>query len=296
MIVPDGAIALRVLLYWLLFPAVALPAHVIARAKGRQGFLGHILVWFVIIPVFLASSYLGTATLIALLAASCAVACWEIVRLNGLASTTAPRFALAAALSLPWLLLPQPALASPLGVARLIVMVPAIAYPVLPARARSRWGVPALALGLGASLSFWVLLQRMPGGVRFVWFAFSVVAVSDMMSFLGGRMLGGSRPFPLLSPQKTIAGYGVGAAAAVLISYVLSFAVPELDSVQVGLGALVLVTFGFLGDLFASAIKRRHSAKDFGACLGPMGGMLDRLDSLAGAGWAFYAFLHFVLH
>jgi len=293
--VPDGAIALRVLLYWLLFPAIALPAHFIARAKDREGFLGHILVWFAIIPVFLACSYLGAAALIALLAASCAVACWEIARLNGVASAPAPRFALAAALSLPWLLLTQPALTSPLGAARLIALAPSIAYPVLPARGRSRWGVPALALGLGASLSFWVLLQRMPGGFRFVWFAFSVVAVSDMMSFLGGRMLGGSRPFPLLSPHKTIAGYGVGAAAAVLIGYVLSFAVPELDAVQAGLGALVLVTFGSLGDLFASAIKRRHGAKDFGACLGPMGGMLDRLDSLAGAGWAFYAFLRLVL-
>lgn len=294
MTVSDPAIAARVLLCWLLLPAVAFPAHVIARAKGREGFLGLILVWLVIIPVFLACSYLGAAILTVLLAISCAVACWEIVRLDGVASAPAPRFALAAALSLPWLLLTQPALTSPLGVARLVAVALAIAYPALPERGRRRWGTATLALGLGAALSFWLLVQRQ-GGFRFVWFAFSVVAASDMMSFLGGRMLGGARPFPLLSPQKTFTGYAVGAVSAVLAGYALAFAVPELDALQVGLGALVLSVSGAAGDLLASAIKRHHGVKDFGTCLGAMGGMLDRLDSLAGAGWAFYAFVRLVL-
>jgi phosphatidate cytidylyltransferase len=77
----------------------------------------------------------------------------------------------------------------------------------------------------------------------------------------------------------------------VLAGYVFSFAVPDLGPVAVGLGAFLLVLCGSLGDLFVSAVKRRHGAKDSGTFLGPMGGMLDRLDSLLGAGWAFFVFL-----
>jgi phosphatidate cytidylyltransferase len=291
----DDAIALRAFHCWLLFPAAALPAHFIARAKGHEGFLGRILLWFVIIPAVLGSSYFGPAALTALLAASCAVACWEIVRLDASGVRPRPKLALAAVVSLPWLLLASSALPSPPVAARLFAMTPALCYPLLPVGARTRWGVPGLALGVGASLSFWLLVRRMPGGFGWVLFAFSVVVVNDMTSFLAGRMLGGWRPFPILSPQKTLAGYGFGALTAVLAGYALSFAIPDLGPVAVGLGALLLVTFGSLGDLFASAVKRRHGAKDSGTCLGPMGGMLDRLDSLLGAGWAFYAFLRLVL-
>ncbi len=38
-------------------------------------------------------------------------------------------------------------------------------------------------------------------------------------------------------------------------------------------------------------VKRHHGIKDFSGMLGPVGGMLDRLDSLIGAGWIFLIFL-----
>jgi phosphatidate cytidylyltransferase len=290
----DGAIALRAFLYWLVFPVAALAAHSIARARGHEGFLGHILVWLAIIPAVVVSSYLGAAALAVGLTASCAVACWEIVRLGAGTASPWPKLALAAAVSLPWLLLVGPALPSPPVAARLLAMTAALSYPLLSPRARTRWGAGGLALGLGASLSFWLLLRGMPGGFGLMLFAFSVVVINDMVSFLAGRMLGGWRPFPILSPRKTLAGYVCGAVAAVLGGFALSFAVPDLGPVAVGLGALLLVTWGSLGDLFVSAVKRRHGAKDAGTCLGPMGGMLDRLDSLLGAGWAFFVFVGLV--
>jgi len=173
-------------------------------------------------------------------------------------------------------------------------MLPALSYPWLPPRTRARWGTPALALGVGASLSFWLLMRRIPGGFGSVLFAFSVVVINDMISFLAGRMLGGWRPFPTLSPQKTLTGYVFGAVAAVLAGFALTSTVPDLAPAEVAGGALLLVLWGCLGDLFFSAVKRRHGAKDAGTVLGPMGGMLDRLDSLLGAGWAFALFLRLV--
>jgi phosphatidate cytidylyltransferase len=289
--VPDGAIALRALHYWLLFPAAALAAHLIARATGHEGFLGRVLVWLAIIPAVLFPSYLGPAALTVVLAASCVVACWEIVRLGNGAANPWPSFALAATVSLPWLLLVGPPLPSPHLVVRLLAVAAALWYPLMPPGVRSRWGPASLALGTGASLSFWLLLRRMPGGFGWVLFAFSVVVINDMISFLAGKLLGGRRPLPVLSPRKTLSGYVCGAAAAVLAGYALSFAVPDLSPGAVGAGALLLVVFGSLGDLFLSAVKRRQGAKDSGTCLGPMGGMLDRLDSLLGAGWVFVIFV-----
>jgi len=288
--VTDGAIALRALAYWLAFPGAAIAAHLLARATGHEGFLGRVLVWLVVIPVFLSASFLGSGALAALLAASCAIACLEIVRLIGVARPW-PSFALAAAVSLPWLLPALPMLFPLPIVARLAALLPALAYPTLSPGARARWGAPLLALGLGAALSFWLELRRLPGGFGQVLFAFSVVVVNDMISFLAGRMLGGWRPFPVLSPGKTLAGYGFGAAAAVGTGWTLAFAVPGLGPTALTLAALLLAVWGALGDLFVSAVKRRHGAKDAGTFLGPMGGMLDRLDSLVGAGWAYFVLL-----
>ena len=286
----DGAVALRALAYWLVFPAAAFAAHLLARATGHEGFLGRVLVWVAVVPVFLGAAFLGPSALAALLAAICAVACLEIVRLIGVAR---PRlaFAIAAAVSLPWLLAAGAALPPPPVAVRLAAILPALAYPALSARGRAQWGASLLALGAGAALSFWLELRRMPGGFGLVLFAFSVVVVNDMISFLAGRMLGGWRPFPVLSPGKTLAGYLCGAVAAVAAGWALAFAVPDLGPTALALAALLLAGWGALGDLFVSAVKRRHGAKDAGTFLGPMGGMLDRLDSLLGAGWAFFVFL-----
>lgn len=283
----DDAVALRALAYWLVFPAAALAAHLAARATGHEGFLGRIAVWLVVIPAFLGAAFLGPGALAALLAACAAVACREIVELTGGGAARAPATALAAALALPWLL---PGLPLP-PAARLAAIAAALAYPALPPRSRGRLGAPLLALGLGAALSFWPLLRLPPGGFGVTLLAFSVVVVNDMVSFLGGRMLGGPRPVPALSPRKTIAGYACGAASAVLAAWALAFAAPHLGPAAIALGGLLLAASGALGDLFVSAVKRRHGAKDAGSALGPMGGMLDRLDSLAGAGWAFFLFL-----
>ena len=64
---------------------------------------------------------------------------------------------------------------------------------------------------------------------------------------------------------------------------------------EVATAGLLVVVCASAGDLLASAIKRRHETKDFGNLLGAQGGMLDRLDSLLGAGWVFYLFVRLIL-
>jgi phosphatidate cytidylyltransferase len=55
--------------------------------------------------------------------------------------------------------------------------------------------------------------------------------------------------------------------------------------------AVLLAIGGSAGDLAASFVKRRYGVKDFGNTLGLMGGLLDRMDSLLGAGWIGYGAL-----
>lgn len=101
-----------------------------------------------------------------------------------------------------------------------------------------------------------------------------VVAASDAFAQLGGRLLGGPRLWPGLSPQKTFSGALCGIVAAAVMGYFVGL--------QPGKAAALAVA-GLVGDLTASKIKRSAGIKDFGRALPGHGGFMDRFDSLWGA-------------
>ena len=286
-------IAWRALLYWLLLPAVGIPLSVAAARMGHRGFGGRLIGWFIIVPAALGSSYLGSWPFFALVAGCAAAACLELVRLGAEPHRPSDTglIVVGFACALPWIGWAQVATAFPAWAAVAALFLPALAYARRNGTAMTGMRMAALALSLGAALSFWILLERVPGGFRLVAFAFTVVVVNDMMAFAAGKFLPVVRLLPGLSPNKTLSGYVGGAASAVLIGVAFAFAVPEFGVGRLLTAALLLVVSGALGDLVGSAIKRRHAAKDFGSALGAHGGILDRLDSLMGAGWVFYVFL-----
>ena len=77
-------------------------------------------------------------------------------------------------------------------------------------------------------------------------------------------------PFSV-SPNKSINGY----IGALMSLYVFA---PSLTK-ELGHDTLIMYLVGILGDLNGSYIKRKHTIKDYGTCLGSMGGVLDRIDS-----------------
>ncbi|MDQ2986696.1 MAG: phosphatidate cytidylyltransferase [Armatimonadota bacterium] len=101
----------------------------------------------------------------------------------------------------------------------------------------------------------------------------------DTMAYFVGRSYGKHKLAPAISPSKTWEGALANFAACVVIGWAFSTALtlPTEFGVVVGVVAGVL---GQLGDLFQSAWKRRHSAKDSGSLLPGHGGALDRFDSL----------------
>ncbi len=286
-------IAARALWCWLLFPAIAIPVGLIAWRRGHPSLLRRVMPWLAVVPVALVPAYASRDLFLLLLVACDAAACWEIVRLqsgNRHRGTTIPLVG-ALAVSVPWLAWARAGASFPDRLAILAIALPLLAMAFVRRAPRPAWEPIALAFAVGAGLSYWVLLERSPGGFRFVLVAFSGVAIHDIMAFAIGKLIGGPRVFPTLSPAKTYAGYVGGTIGALLMTGLLSFALPELGVAGLTMAGIVLAVGAVSGDLAASAIKRRYGVKDFGTLLGPQGGLLDRLDSLLGAGWIFYWYL-----
>jgi phosphatidate cytidylyltransferase len=278
----------RAALWWLLFPAIAIPVGLIARRRGHPGILRRFLPWVPIVPLTMGASYAGPPWFAALLAGCAVAVAWELARLGGPADGGV-RWMLLAPVVAGWTVWALRDPAFPDGLAA--------AFVVLPIGLSRVWRVPpgwdrvALASSAGAALAFWMRLETLPDGFRFVLYAFSTIAIADVMAFAIGRIVGGPRPFPRLSPHKTAAGYAGGAIGALIVAGLLSFVIGGLTWTARVMLAIVLAASGAAGDLVASGVKRRYGIKDFSALLGAQGGMLDRLDSLLGAGWVFYLLL-----
>lgn len=121
----------------------------------------------------------------------------------------------------------------------------------------------------------------------------AVVKGSDIAAYLVGSLLGRHRMAPRLSPGKTWEGAAAALVAAVAVAWLViewggAGARPTGGPIAFG---LVVGALGMLGDLGESLVKRECGAKDSGAALGRMGGVLDLVDSLtfaAPAAWALW--------
>jgi len=114
----------------------------------------------------------------------------------------------------------------------------------------------------------------------------SVWAV-DIFAMFAGKIIGGPKLAPVISPKKTWAGlFGgmVGAALAGILSFltVVGFGFGHMQFTSILILAPLLAIIAQAADLFESAIKRRFDVKDSGAIIPGHGGLLDRVDGLIG--------------
>jgi phosphatidate cytidylyltransferase len=115
---------------------------------------------------------------------------------------------------------------------------------------------------------------------------FAIVWATDIFGYFAGRLIGGPRLWPRVSPKKTWSGAIGGAAAAVIATMVLAQAAMLDKGLAIGLVALGLSVVSQAGDLWESAIKRRFGAKDAGHLIPGHGGLMDRLDGFVAAAGA----------
>ena len=102
------------------------------------------------------------------------------------------------------------------------------------------------------------------------------------MAYVFGVLLGKHKLLPRLSPKKTVEGFvGAGvstiAVAVPLLKSMIAKDTPNLVRHAVTLAFYVSFVSPF-GGFLASAVKRAHGAKDFGALIPGHGGVVDRFD------------------
>ncbi len=138
--------------------------------------------------------------------------------------------------------------------------------------------LPAIAL---------VVLRNDPdyGIAAIIWVMVTVWA-ADSLAYFAGRIIGGPKLAPRLSPKKTWAGLG-GAMAGSAIAAVLTglwIGVPGLAILGILAAGLAIVEQA--GDLFKSAMKRHYGVKDSGRLIPGHGGVIDRVDGLVAVAMA----------
>ncbi len=127
------------------------------------------------------------------------------------------------------------------------------------------------------------LRSDVPLGRTAVYFIVAAVAATDIFAYFSGRLIGGPKLWPAVSPNKTWAGLLGGVCAAALTGLATSFAVPGASPVHLTLMGAGLAVVAQAGDLAESALKRRFGTKDASGLIPGHGGFMDRVDGLATA-------------
>lgn len=128
------------------------------------------------------------------------------------------------------------------------------------------------------------------------WVMFLTAWGYDTCAYFTGKFLGKTKITPVLSPNKTLAGFvgGVIGAMAIVLIYLLTLTQIE-QVILVTFAAGIIAIGGQLGDLVASAIKREQGIKDFSELIPGHGGIMDRFDSLMFTAPLTYVLILFIL-
>lgn len=234
-----------------------------------------------LIPVALAAVWFGSPFLPALVVVAGAGMGWEWARLSRLRSPSAVLFAI----------LGPPVVACAMAFHEdLLSMLLALAFAAAVAIAEKDqrlrlWGaIATLWIALPCAAILW--LDRGVGGRERIIYLFAVVWASDIGAYAFGRLIGGPKLAPALSPNKTWAGAIGGLASAMVIGGLAAAAyTADPPALLLAISAFVAIA-AQLGDLAESFAKRHFKVKDSGALIPGHGGLLDRLDSLLTAALA----------
>ena len=108
-----------------------------------------------------------------------------------------------------------------------------------------------------------------------------VVVASDVGGYFAGKLIGGPKILPTVSPKKTWSGTlgGLTLAASVGVFFVLF----DMGGNGLIMLSVVMAVAAQIGDLLESLMKRRAGIKDSSNLIPGHGGLLDRFDGTVGA-------------
>lgn len=142
-------------------------------------------------------------------------------------------------------------------------------------------------------LLFYNLREEVAGGLFFLIVMIVTVWACDTGAYLSGKLIGGKKMAPEISPNKTWAGLIGGTFFAglfmelvcLLSGFLENYSViNDMDNLLFCFSAFIIGCFiallGQAGDLIISMLKRKSGVKDTGGLIPGHGGLLDRIDSL----------------
>jgi phosphatidate cytidylyltransferase len=145
--------------------------------------------------------------------------------------------------------------------------------------------IGSIYLGL-SGFAFASLRAHPENGILYIFGLFSVVWATDSAAYAFGRIFKGPKLMPIISPNKTWAGFIGGSLCGMLAASIYSILANLIINpdnllktiVPWTLVGLVLTLASQFGDLLESWVKRFFGVKDSSNLIPGHGGILDRLD------------------
>jgi phosphatidate cytidylyltransferase len=160
-----------------------------------------------------------------------------------------------------------------------LLLLPPLVIAIRPGRPMKMEGVLYAAMIMIAC--YGLVAFREGYGVLWLLWLVLVVVMTDIAGYFAGRIIGGPKFWPAISPKKTWSGTVAGWICAALVGLVfLKISTAGIDLLWI---SSVLAFASQLGDIVESAIKRRAGVKDSSHLIPGHGGLMDRFDGLLGA-------------
>lgn len=237
-----------------------------------------ILSALVMAPPALVAVWLGGVAFALLVAAACAVMCWEWHKMTlkgfGPSGWVAALGGAAASLSV---------LHDPLAAVAVAVITALVSAILAGPTVRVSTGLGAVYATLPSVALVWLRQDQASGLPTVIWL-FLLVWGTDIGAYAAGRTIGGPLLMPAISPKKTWAGLLGGMACAMLAGAGVAWWADLSAPVFIVFISAMLAVVAQAGDLLESWVKRRAGVKDSSNIIPGHGGVLDRVDGLLAAG------------
>lgn len=108
---------------------------------------------------------------------------------------------------------------------------------------------------------------------------FFLIWTNDTFAYIFGTLLGKTKLFERISPNKTWEGTVGGIIMTLLVGYIFGQFINEGSTLFWMIAAAIIAPCAIFGDLLESLFKRSLQIKDSGSILPGHGGILDRFDA-----------------
>lgn len=142
--------------------------------------------------------------------------------------------------------------------------------------------IGVLYVGLPAVALVWLRAAE-PHGAAAILFVYTIVWTTDTFAYVCGRLIGGPKLWPALSPRKTWAGTLGGIVFAAAAALAFAFMLPGTTPLALAGTGVVLSAVTQAGDLAESALKRAFLVEHASQLIPGHGGFMDRMDGIVAA-------------